>query len=627
MSWTTEQRFETKRLHNLAVALWGACGGALVTLLLLLPGLGNVSNQAAVHLPNLPRVRALESASVIPWQEQVEKRMYLLNWLCCPVLAWLSLKLRSRINAWACLLSAVLFVPTIFNAYRGIFQGQPSLLAVLAAGLPLTLPAFVWIHRRHPDLGPRRPEEGQGIALPDETTLSRLFSPKQLTWSGKQSSLSRRVSLAVVLQTLLFVFFFPYPTKDYASCLSSETHLSSYLIGPSLSFLNPQLTPGLDFESHYGVGHAYVFSFCLGPSFLSSLCHYILFLFVILSFSYVSAFFVLSKFCGSESAAFLATVLLAAVGMEGMGYNWPSNWPIRHPFLFLFLGCAAQNAVLGRKWLAVAVAGFFAGLSTFWQTDIGLFLVLTGLVYYTVLTVRERRGFAQVPLFIVAASGTFVTLCLLAFGSRTLSLLFYQRLLAPLLVYNSGFGCWLMNWQPGWSYLYNVIGPVVTLATIGWCVKRFHSRNAHDQQEARFLFLCGVIGLLMLFKWVNRSIDPIWSINAVGIVIVLFWWVRQGTVALGEIVVTHFGDRSQASGHRLRILTNMAVIAVLLGMGVVASLFQTKDPMRGISSSPLVRITRFTQQTPTLANRLLRPGRSPLSADCNRCRSTRLTWN
>jgi hypothetical protein len=298
--------------------------------------------------------------------------------------------------------------------------------------------------------------------------------------------------------------------------------------------------------------------------------------------------------------------------MEGWSFCCPSNWPIRFPFLFLFMSCAAKEVILGRARLPVLLAGSFAGLSLFWQTDVGLYLLLAGTGYYTMLLLRQRHGLDRLAWFAVSAIGTFVSLALLAFGPRILSPLFFWRLIEPLLVYNRGFGFWLKHWESGWPYLYNLIAPAVALGTIGLSIKQFCTPDVQKQVQARFLFLCAVIGMLLLFKWVNRSIDAVWSINATGALVVLFWWGRYAVLTLGQMVETRLGFMPHTWPLRPRTLIGGAAFLAFLTLGLYTNRYH--DPARGITS-PLVRIARFTFETPTLAHRLIQ---SPCTLPCYR---------
>jgi hypothetical protein len=578
--------FEGRTLQALAVGVWGACVGMFLTALLLTGWIMRSRLDVTFHPAIIPGPGPLAECAKVPWQEVFEKRMFLLQCLCCPPLAWLALALRRRLSGWACLGSFALFVPVASTAYRHAFQGAPRWLDFVAAGLALGIPWLRWPWLRE---GGRRLTSWLRKAVPGP------------------SDLGGRLPLAVLLLGLLVVLLFPLRPGHLADTLWANIHTSSYCLAPALYYLKPGTVPGLDFESQYGIGHAYVFSFFLGSSFRATVCAQVWFLFLVSSFYYLTAYAVLARFLGSPRAALLATLVLVAAGMECESYGYPSCFPVRHPFLFLFVGCAAREALLGRRWLPAALAGVLAGLSLFWQTDIGLVLGVLGGLYYGVLLVRERGAAIRLPLFAAGAGLTFALLALAAFGPRALSLLFVRRVLEPPLLYASHFGSWRMNWRLGWPCLYNVIAPAVTLASIGWALKRLRSGHPDERGAARYLLLFGVAGLLMLFKWVNRSLDNLWALNAAGVIVVLFWWLRYAALALGGHLERRLEGRlPRAAARRIPALTGLAAFAAMCGLAVLASLFHDRDGQQaGMSSSPLVRLTQFTKETSTPLNRAL----------------------
>jgi hypothetical protein len=590
-------------LRAIVAAMWGACVGIYVTALVLLPGLHTLGSRFPGRRPDLPASDVLAWDGMTTGPQILQQRIYILTCLMCPLLAWLSLKLRSRIGGWTGFAAVVLFVPAITLVFGGMSVGAPRLDAFAATAVVLGMPflPLEWLTKAACALAPWLKRPTAPVPAPEQEP-----APAGEPVGENSRPLARRLALGLVLLGVLIVFFRPWNINHFADAMTCEHHISLYLVGPSLSLLRPGAVPALDFESHYGLGHVYVFSYFLGDNYHTTLSHYLSFMFFTLVFFSVSAYFVLSEFFRSDAVAFLATVLLLAVSMEGHTYHHPSNWPIRFPFLFLFIGCAARAEWLGRSWLPVLGAGLFAGLSFFWQTDVGLSLGATGVVYYLALSVRERGGWGRMPLFLLASAAAFVVLTFMAFGPRTLSVDFYRHLLDPLVAFGAGIGFVPMKWQAGWLYLYNVIAPIVTLATLGFAVKRFRA-DPQQKLEAGYLFLLGTSGFIMVFKWVNRAIDPVWSINAVGIVVVMFWWLRNVTHILGEFLEARTG--SQLFGKRVlhvRTLTGCAVAIGLFTSGLIASYFHDPIAACGVSSSPMVRLKTFTSRTPTLAHLALR---------------------
>lgn len=592
------------QLRNLVTCMWGACAGYLAVLVLLLPVLSTFKAHGSRQHPHMPEIQDFGSATVVPWQQELQKDVYVLRCLVCPLAAWLSLRWRSHLGGWLGLVAVVLFVPVIFAANGSMHAGAPRPTAFVLALVALAGPFL--LGGRPTKMFSVRARRSKWATTGSTTSPMAVKSDGGTATSsaGPPSTPWRRTLFMATFIGLIIFFLLPWKPHKFADAFLLESHLSSFLIGPSLSMLRAGAVPGFDFESHYGIGHAYVFSYLLGPTMHTTLTAYLWFLFAVLLVYHLSAYVVLRDLLRSDTTAFVAALVLLAFSMEGLTFAAPSNWPIRFPFLFLFIRCVARAEGLGRSWLAVAWAGCWAGLSLFWQTDIGLYLGMAGLIYYLALSVRERCGVMRAPLFLACASGAFALLALVAFGPRTLSLLFYRRLLDPLLTYGGGFGFVPMRWEPSWSYLYNVIAPTIALGTVGFALKRFTTVGT-DKQEARYLFLFATSGLLMLFKWINRASDPVWSINAPAVIAVLFWWTFTLVTALGDYLEARRGTHRFGTCWSMRTVAAGVVFVGLGAIGTIASFFHNPTYFGGYSTSPLVRMKALTCQTPTLANKAL----------------------
>jgi hypothetical protein len=176
-----------------------------------------------------------------------------------------------------------------------------------------------------------------------------------------------------------------------------------------------------------------------------------------------------------------------------------------------------------------------------------------------------------------------------------------------------------MSWKPGWHLLYNVVAPAVTLGSIGWSLHYLRSPERRDRHAARFLLVCSITGMLLLFKWVNRSLENLWWMNGMIVLVVLFWWMQTGALALGESLQVRLGPWLARAGRAdlpIRTWTSIGVAIVLICLALVASYFHSPNgQVPGRSSSPLVRIGRFFSDTPTVVNRLaLKLRQKPLQA-------------
>jgi hypothetical protein len=570
-------------LHALAVAVWGACLGFWLLAVVLAP-LGRPNEAAQSAEQELSWLTGFYP--VPPWQITLQKWMYVAQCVACPLLAWLALRVGRRFAGIACAVAVGLFIPAIAYTYRGVFDGRPNILAFVGAALALTIP---WLHRlvrRRNDAPPESPLHDVG---------------KQPACTSMQA-----IGGAVVLVAALVFLLVPRDVPAYADTLAGETHLASYCFGPALALRDPAKVPGLDFESHYGVGHVYCFSFLGGTDYHAMLCHYVWFVIAVLMVYFLGMYGMLLDCLRSPRAALLGCAVFLTVSMEGLSYRWPSAWPVRFPLLFPFIGLASRSELCGRQWLAVIAAGACAGLAFFWQTDVGLAFAVAGTLYYAALTVRQRAGQARGPLFLASTGATIVLAMAIAFGPRTLSVQFYGRLLEPIFEYASGFGWAAMRWGFGWGYLYNVVAPLVALATIGLCLARVRPGTERPNRHVGMLLIASLLGMLMLFKWVNRALDNAWWMNAPALLLVLFWWLRAAVSPLAE----YLQSRQPAIARRLgdvrpATLAGTLISASVLGVVIVASLFHNPHGLSGYSTSPLVRMTEFTRGMPTYANGVL----------------------
>jgi hypothetical protein len=570
-------------LHALAVAVWGACVGFWLIAVVLAP-LGRPAEGAQSAEQDLSWLTGFYP--VPPWQITLQKWMYVTQCVACPLLAWLALRVGRRLAGSACAVAIGLFVPAIAYTYRGVVDGRPNIVAFLGAALALTIP---WLHH----CIWRRGAAPAPLLLQD--------TPEQPVCTPL-----RALGGAVLLVGVLVFLLVPRDVPAYADTLAGETHLASYCFGPALALRDPAKVPGLDFESHYGAGHVFCFSFLGGTDYHAMLCHYVWFVIAVLMVYFLGMYGTLLDCLRSPRAALLGCAVFLTVSMEGLSYRWPSAWPVRFPLLFPFIGLASRPELCGRKWLAVVAAGACAGMAFFWQTDVGLAFAVAGTLYFAALTVRQRSGLARVPLFLASTGATIVLAMAIAFGPRTLSIHFYSRLLEPIFEYASGFGWAAMRWGFGWGYLYNVVAPLVALATIGLCLARVRPGNERPNRHVRVLLIASVLGMLMLFKWVNRALDNAWWMNAPALLLVLFWWLRAAVGPLtGYLQSRQPMIAQRLGGVRPATLAGTLISASVLGVAVVASVFHNPHGLSGYSTSPLVRMTEFTRGMPTYANGLL----------------------
>ena len=136
---------------------------------------------------------------------------------------------------------------------------------------------------------------------------------------------------------------------------------------------------------------------------------------------------------------------------------------------------------------------------------------------------------------------------MLLHGPRVLSLTFAERLLEPLLLYATGFGNELMNWKPGWSYWYNLLGPGIAIATVAVLIANRRGETV-PSRAALYAATASLLGLAMLFKWVNRSFDVLWGLNGGLVIAVAGWWAWVAWKSLADRLTVEGSPRRTFAG-------------------------------------------------------------------------------
>ncbi|MBA4189949.1 MAG: hypothetical protein C0467_18345 [Planctomycetaceae bacterium] len=546
-------------LGRLAMAAWGVCWGILfasVTVAGLVAVNGDTQDR--MH-PGIIQSDSMQSYVRVPWQERYERVWYALVCVSGGLGGFAAVRFVRPSPALAAL-AAIVFVPVAQTACASVFTEHSNVLRLLMCGVLLTIPLL------------RRPA----------TTATTI--PPHLSY---QESQGRSIwvttgVLCLLMSGLLYGLLAPYDLATAAGECYDESHVASYLIGPALYYRAPGAVPGLDFESHYGIGHAYAFSFVMGNhGFERTMQRYVLFVMVVTSLYLLSTMLVLTDWLRNPWAAFGVTLLLLGAVLEGASYRYPSNWPVRHPFVFAFLFCAVRG-VSSTRWCAIA--GAVAGLSLFWQTDIGIYTLVAGVGFY-IANAIFLRGSASRPLtFVASGFGTFMGICLVLFGPRVFSVEFCQRLLEPLLLYGTGFGNQLFNWQSSWGCWYNLAGPGIAVASVGaWLGYR---RGESPPRAMLYAAVASLLGLAMLVKWVNRSIDVVWALNGGLVIAVAGCWAW---------FAWHVVCQQLASNSRplLGYARQFVAATVLIWLGMIwarEDRAAATAEYQGGSSSPLVRI-------------------------------------
>jgi hypothetical protein len=560
----------TLLLRRLALAGWGVCVSLLIASAVVAVVIKLHSNQEDTWHPALLPSAYLKDYVVIPWQERYERLWFLLTCTIGPICGWAVIRFL-RPSPWACLGAIAAAIPLLRwlcdGIFAGHFDGKRFLLAAVALHLPL------WLRSRYSNQETR--------AVPYHTQRS--------------GNTTRMWALSALLSALfglaLVGIIGPYDIPTVASECNTELHVASYLIGPSLYYRAPGVVPGLDFESHYGIGHAYAFSYLVGSGGLQkTLERYVVFLLVISLLYFISALLVLTDWLQSAWVALGIAAMLVFMSCQGLSYNGPSCWPIRHPFVFLFLYAAVRGVESAGFWWCVTAA-VIAGLSIFWQTDVGLYTLASGVVLYGSGWLFLRTPITRGVVFLAVGVATFFAINTTLFGPRVLSLIFVERLFEPLLLYATGFGNQLLNWDPGWGYWYNLIGPGLAIASVSVMLSLGNVREYGGYRPVLYAGTASLLGLALLFKWVNRSIDILWDLNGGLIIAVVGWWMWIAWHELASLVASTANPRAA----RLRQFGLIAAVGLLTCLAITLDYRLANPNYQGGSSSPLVRTCLWFQ--------------------------------
>jgi hypothetical protein len=510
---TTTSSASSDLLRRLVIATWGVCCGVLIATAITAALIAVRGDTQTRQHPALLSSIYLGEFHAIPWQESYERMWYTLVCVAGALCGGLAARF-VHLSSWLAAPAVIAFVPVASWACRGVFSANPSIERLLACAGILALPLMrlSWQTQSEGD-------EASGAPA----SVPPAASPRTLWFTA--------AILCLPLTALLYGLLGPHHVPTVASECNTELHVASYILGPALYYRAPEAVPGLDFESHYGIGHAYAFSHVMGDRGLQrALERFVLFMLALTTLYYLSALFVLTDWLQNPWAALAVTLSLVMTVCSGLSYNYASNWPVRHPFLFVFLFAAVRGA---DNWRWCAAAGAIAGLSLFWQTDIGLYTIAAGIAFFTAGWIFRGTSAWRPVAFLAAGLGSFFALCLVLFGPRVLSVTFVERLLEPLLLYATGFGNYLMLWRQGWGYWYNVFGPTLAVGSVAVLIGHGR-RGVLPPREVLYGAAASFLGLAMLFKWVNRSIDILWWFNGGLVVAVAGWWAFVGWRALAK---------------------------------------------------------------------------------------------
>jgi hypothetical protein len=533
------------------LALWGACVGWLASMVLLYVFLR--------YHPADPNDQDFRVTATVSSYEVAEKVFFSALFALGPLCAFVAVRwpFVARVVGAPRWPAVALFVPIVCRCMALRFTGRSSrnwfFLSVLCLALPVIVPpVLAWVAQR------RRANLEAAAAGARQGVLARYGA-----------------DLAAVL--LLFLLLVPSSYRAVAIRIGANCHPVSFFYGPALYCFGDHLIPGQDYFTQYGIGLGYVFSFFVGDNARITQVHYIWLSVALCLAFYTTAYLVIRRYLLPPAWAFGAVFasMLAMFHFE-MTFVDPSSWPIRFPllccFIWLMTWAASAPWSLGRYFLA----GACAGLSVYWNTETGLSMLGCGAFTCIVLRWSGGRIWRGPSVLVGATFVSFLAASLLSYGPGIFSWGFLWGFYKPFLVYGGGFGAVKINWNSAWNYWYAILSPLVALATIGWsAVRAPQAQEPRRRQELTCLLLFSLLGIGFLLKWVNRSFDSLWLINAFPLIAVIAWWLRQGIAQLATVPASS-PAASTSNGNVHWLLQPLAVSALVLVVGTFFWFVQDK---------------------------------------------------
>jgi hypothetical protein len=325
------------------------------------------------------------------------------------------------------------------------------------------------------------------------------------------------------------ILLLPVSNERLAAHIGASVAKISYFVGPALYGYGEHLTPGLDFYSHYGPGLGPVFFSLMGEGWKSAAMRGVGLTVVTTALFYCAEYLILLFLTGSRLLAFAASVFTALLNFSSyIFFDAPSAYPIRYAFLLPFVLAFGWLCGGSRRTAAALVMAVFAGLSLFWHTEIGLYLMLAGCGGVVLACGIRPSAFALILIFLAGSLAIFFAVAWTFWGGPALSGPFLLAALKPVVAYSAGWDGVPVKWNTFWSLFYNIPLQAVALVTVGgfWFLMwfRYDSLTARERQVGGVLAMLSLAGLGMLVKWVNRSLDAEWHQNAVPLILVICWW-------------------------------------------------------------------------------------------------------
>lgn len=480
-------------IRLLGQASIGAMFGALLALLIVKLGIN--------HHPVTP------SQELLPWvmpnvlPKPREKAFYLLTLLLGFVFARVAVKRLWSVPLTLLLATLLLSVP-FFNALADqVFTHNISYL-YLALSAALLLSVWCAIKK---------------TVLPT-TLLQNHLIPAASEFSWKHYS---------ILLLLISCLILPSSVESIAAQIGMEMHVASFMIGPALYFLHPNLLPGIDYFTQYSLGMGYVFSFLLGHSAEQTMVRYVWFVLAVLWLFYAQMAYVLLRLYRSWWVAAIVTLLsLVLLFHTSRHFFDPSSSVLRYPLLGVSALLVSRWIVMPQSYLRTVLLAASLALSVFFNTETGIIFIVSTFIATAIVPNKPLAFFRSFITLMLLTGMMLVLLLLSVYGNGILSLNFVAGIIKPLLIYGQiGFGGWLINWSlHDLNWFYNLVVPGMTLATLA-IVSRIKTSHENELQRLSMLVFMATAGLLMMAKFINMSIIAVWQMNALGLFVAMGWWL------------------------------------------------------------------------------------------------------
>jgi hypothetical protein len=181
----------------------------------------------------------------------------------------------------------------------------------------------------------------------------------------------------------------------------------------------------------------------------------------------------------------------------------------------------------------LVVLGAIVGLSFCMMFETGIYIAAACAASVFVILIRQQEGagmrlaLIHVVVMAAVACATFFGVCFVLYGAGVFSYDFYRDLTLPMLIYGRVmWGLEYIDWSLGWNLVTNIAVPAVALASIPVLALGLQNDPLERSPERAVLIFLAVVGCLMLFKWVNRSLLAVWHQNALPHLILVAWWCR-----------------------------------------------------------------------------------------------------